>query len=67
MKNKRVGLILVILGVLMVLGDVLAEPLHLASSGGFGWKQITLLVVGIIFLIVGLVLNLSKSGGQKPG
>ncbi len=67
MKNKRIGLILVILGVLMVVGDVLVEPLHLGSGGGFGWKQITLLVVGFIFLIVGLVLNLSKSKNQKPG
>ncbi len=67
MKNKRIGLILVILGVLMVLGDILVEPLQLGSGGGFGWKQITLLVVGFIFLIVGLVLNLSKSKNQKPG
>ena len=67
MKNKTVGLILVIVGVLMVVADVLAEPLHLSSSGGFGWKQITFLVAGFIILIVGLILSLSKSSSQKPG
>jgi len=65
MKNKWVGIVLIIVGIIMVAVDLLVEPLHL-GSGDFGWKQITLLIVGLIIFIVGLVLHFAKRKGQTP-
>lgn len=59
MKNKTVGYVLLILGVLLVAFDFLIEPLHL-GGGGFGWKQILLLVVGIVAIGAGFVLGFTK-------
>ena len=59
MNKKTAGLVLIILGVLMVAFDLLAIPLGLAAPG-YGWKQIALMVVGIVVLAAGLMLSLSK-------
>ncbi len=59
MKNKTLGIVLVILGVLMIAFDLAAIPLGLASPG-FGWKQIALMFAGAIALGAGLFLSLSK-------
>jgi len=66
MNKKTWGIVLIVLGVLMVVFDFLAIPLHLASAG-FGLKQIALLIAGIVVLGVGLVLSFSKGKNQKPG
>jgi hypothetical protein len=63
-NKKTWGIVLIVLGVLMVVFDFLAIPLHLASVG-FGPKQIALLVAGIIVLVVGLVLSFVKGKNQK--
>lgn len=60
MKNKTLGIVLVILGVLMIALDLLAVPLGIASAG-YGWKQIALMVAGVVALGAGLFLSLSKS------
>jgi hypothetical protein len=39
---------------------VLAVPLHLSSTGGFGYKKIAALVIGAIVLAAGLFLSLRK-------
>lgn len=59
MNNKMIGLIVLILGVLIVALDFLIEPLHL-GGGGFGWKQILLLAVGIICIGAGYVIGFTK-------
>jgi hypothetical protein len=61
MKTRTVGLILLILGVLLIVLDLLIEPLQLGGGGGFGWKQIALLVVGIAAVGVGFVLGFRKN------
>jgi len=60
MNKKTLALVLVILGVLMIVVDLVAVPLGLASAG-FGWKQISLMVVGFLALGAGLFLNFSKA------
>lgn len=61
MNTRRVGLVLLILGVLMIVLDLLIEPLQLGGGGGFGWKQIVLLVGGILFVGAGFVLGFTKA------
>lgn len=61
MNTKTVGLVLLILGVLMIVLDLLIEPLQLGGGGGFGWKQIALLVAGILFIGAGFVLGFTKA------
>lgn len=60
MNNKTVGYVLLILGVLLVVFDFLIEPLHL-GGGGFGWKQILLLVVGIVAIGAGFLLGFTRA------
>lgn len=60
MKTKTVGIVLIILGVLMIALDLLIEPLQL-GGGGFGWKQIVLLVAGIVVAGAGIVIGFTKA------
>jgi hypothetical protein len=55
MKDKRWGIALVVLGVLMLAFMLLASPLHIYGVG-FGAKHIIGTVVGAGVLIVGFVL-----------
>lgn len=57
---KVVGIVLLALGVLVVLVSVLADPIGLGGSTGFGFKQIVGTVAGAIAAIVGLILVLRK-------
>jgi hypothetical protein len=57
---KVVGIVLLALGVLVVLVSVLADPIGLGGSPGFGFKQIVGTVAGAIAAIVGLILVLRK-------
>ncbi|HMD88924.1 MAG TPA: hypothetical protein VKF38_07155 [Anaerolineaceae bacterium] len=66
MQNKTLGIVLIVVGVLIVAVVFLAAPLHLASAG-FGTKKILGLVVGLVVLVAGLVMSLSKGQKQKSG
>ena len=59
MNKKTTGIALIILGILMVAFDLVAIPLGMAAPG-YGWKQIALMVVGIVVLAAGLMLSLAK-------
>ncbi len=61
MKTKTVGLVLIVLGVLMIVLDLLIEPLQLGGGGGFGWKQIALLAAGIVVAGAGIVIGFTKA------
>ena len=41
------------LGILLALVSVFADPLGLGSDPGFGWKQTTGLIVGLIIIVFG--------------
>jgi len=58
--NKTLAIVLIVVGILIVLVDVFAAPLHLGSAY-FGLKKIALLVFGIIVAGVGLWGTFSKA------
>jgi hypothetical protein len=61
MKGLRVvGIVLLALGILVVLVSVLADPIGLGGSPGFGLRQIAGTVAGAIAAAVGLILVLRK-------
>ena len=48
--------------------SVLADPLGIGGSDGFGWKQILGAVVGAAGVLVGLVLvSFPQRGDVEPG
>lgn len=59
MSNRSLAIGLIILGLLIVVADFVAGPLGLASTT-FGTKHIIALVVGIIVLLVGVVMALTR-------
>jgi heme exporter protein D len=47
---------LVVLGVIAVALAALADPLGVGGRAGFGWKQVVLLVVGLVTAVVGALV-----------
>ena len=58
--SKIAGIVLLVLGLLIVLVCVLADPIGLGVSPMFGYRQIIGTVVGAIAAVVGLFLTLKK-------
>lgn len=56
MDNKQLGIVLLVIGVIILLLSLLANFIGVGSAPGFGYKQITGTVVGVIVAIVGYVL-----------
>jgi hypothetical protein len=54
MDNKQLGIVLLVIGVIVLLLSLLANSI--GGATGFGYKQITGTVVGVILAIVGSVL-----------
>jgi hypothetical protein len=69
MAVRQAGLLLIVVGVVAVLLALLADPLGI-GSGGFGWIQVLVLVVGLVLVVVGAVLpsRVQSSGaGDRRG
>jgi hypothetical protein len=61
MSKQTTGWILVIVGLVLALLAVTADYIGLGVEGsGMGYKQIVLLVIGLLVVIVGLVLSRGK-------
>ena len=61
MKGSKIaGIVLLVLGLLIVLACVLADPIGLGNSPTFGYRQIIGTVAGVIVAAVGLILTLRK-------
>ena len=61
MKGLRiVGIVLLVLGILVLLVSVAADPLGLGVSPRFGYRQIIGTIAGAIAAVVGLILVLKK-------
>jgi hypothetical protein len=56
MDPRPVGLLLVILGAAGGLVSALADPLGIGEGNVFGWLQITGVIIGAVFVLVGLVI-----------
>jgi len=60
-------LLIVVVGIVAALLGALANPLGIGHSG-FGWKQVVLLVAGIVLAVVGAVVVLrAPSSEPAPG
>ncbi len=57
MQNPAFAKALMIVGILIVLISVLADPLGLGRSPGFGWKQGLGVVIGVVVILGGLYLR----------
>ena len=53
MGQRRVGLTLFLLGLVVVLIGLLGDPLGLGRAPGLGWKQLTAAVIGGLVAIAG--------------
>jgi|RhiMethySRZTD1v2_1073278.scaffolds.fasta_scaffold4141883_1 uncharacterized membrane protein len=57
MDRRLAGGIVVAVGAVLLLVSALAEPIGLGDeTGGFGWKQITGVIIGAVIMVVGLAL-----------
>ncbi len=58
MNIKTVGYILLVVGIIVVGGSVLADSIGIGiTTTQFGWRQIVGLVVGIVIAAVGVYLG----------
>ena len=57
---KRIGLILLVVGVIVLLLSLVADLFGFGQTAGFGGNQIIGTIVGIVVGVVGLVLMLRK-------
>jgi hypothetical protein len=68
MERRQMGALVIAVGVLAILVAVLADPLGIGGKEDtFGWKQITLLVVGVVVALGGLVVIRRPAGGEPAG
>ena len=56
MSSNRLGIGLILLGILVIAISALADTIGIgAEAGVFGWKQILGVVFGIVMLVAGLI------------
>jgi hypothetical protein len=61
MKGLKVaGIALLVLGILVALVSVIADPIGLGGSPTFGYRQIIGTVAGIVVAVAGVILVLKK-------
>ncbi len=61
MDQRQIGRIVAGIGVLAILVGALADPLGIGGTASkFGWKQIALIVVGLVLVIGGVLAALGR-------
>ena len=60
MNQRSFGIILLIIGLALAALSLTADLISLGVGGGFGYKQIAGLVVGVGGIIIGLVFIVRK-------
>lgn len=53
MAQRRLALVIIVVGVLLAFVSLFADPLGVGGEPGFGWKQTTGLVVGVALVAFG--------------
>ena len=52
--TRMLAIALMVGGVLLTVGAVFADQLHLSGGGsGFGWKQLIAAIAGLVLLLIG--------------
>ena len=54
MARQRWPLLILVIGILLALVSLFADPLGVGGNPGFGWKQTVGLVVGVALAALGL-------------
>jgi hypothetical protein len=57
MSKKAQGVVLLVVGVLLFLMSLAADPLGVGAAPGLGWKQIVGAVVGVVLAGAGMTLQ----------
>lgn len=60
MSRKTISMILVIAGILLVGVSLLADILGIGKESGFGWKQSTGLIIGLLIVLINSWMLKSK-------
>jgi hypothetical protein len=58
--KKTTGIVLLVVGIVVLLLSLAADPIGIGSHPGFGYYQIAGAIVGAILAVVGLILALKK-------
>jgi hypothetical protein len=58
--KKTTGVVLFGVGAAILILAIVADPLKIGGSPGFGWKQILGALVGAVLTVVGLVVGYKK-------
>ncbi len=58
--KKTIGIVLLVVGIVVLLLSLVADPIGIGVRPGFGSYQIVGAIVGAIVTVVGLVLTLKK-------
>ncbi len=57
MQKKGLGVALIIIGIIILLISLLADPLGIGGYPGIGTKQTIGIIIGLVICIVGLFLR----------
>lgn len=60
MDNKKIGIALLVAGVVLLLLSLTADAIGIGGVPGYGYKQIAGIIVGVIAAVVGFVLYSRK-------
>lgn len=60
MDKKKWGIVILIAGIILLLLSMGADMLGVGAVPGFGYKQITGIVVGVILAVIGYILAYRK-------
>jgi len=58
--KKTAGIVLLVVGIVVLLLSLLADPIGVGGSPGFGRDQMLGTIAGAVVTVVGLVLTLKK-------
>lgn len=63
-KKSIIGLVMLIVGILISLLSIAADSLGIGGASGFGYKQTTGAIVGIVMVIGGLILYRAQPSAE---
>ena len=62
MSKRKIGIVLVVLGVVLVIVSLAADVLGIGMGPGIGWKQMIATAGGIIVMLVGFLIAGKRTG-----